>query len=49
MAFCNFFMIREKCVSIHSYEKKNHKIGTQVYKIQILSRYLKIISNLCTF
>ena len=33
----------EKCLFIHSY-KKNYKIGTQIYKIQILSGYLKIIS-----
>ena len=33
---------------IHSHEN-NHKIGTQVYKIQILNTYMKIISILCIF
>ena len=39
----------EKYISIHSYEKKIHKIGTQVYKIQILSIHLKIIIISCIF
>ena len=36
-------------VSIHPYEKKNHKIGSQVNKIQISNRHLKIISISCIF
>ena len=39
---------REKSVSLDSYEK-NYKIGIQVYKIQISSGCLKIISISCIF
>ena len=41
---CMMKISKENYVSIHCVWKKNHKIGTQVYKIQISSRYLKILS-----
>ena len=38
-----------KKMCFHILMKKNHKIETKVYKIQILNSYLKIISILYTF
>ena len=42
-------MNKGKNVFPNTHMKKNHKMVTQVHKIQILINYLKIISILCTF
>ena len=40
---------RKVCFHALILKKRNHKIGTHAYKIQISNRYLKIISISCIF
>ena len=44
----NYYLTWEKWVFVYSYKKKS-QIRTQIYKIQILNSYLKIISILMHF